>query len=361
MGRFFRWLASPFIKVSELGPNVITGIAAVAILLGGTAIIADPSQWWVVLSVAAAVVILVVIAKYGRWILKTGFSLILLCVSVALSYSIGIVFPDPIFVYGWVLSIALMFLCITGFSFLMYSGNSRWTGISLALIVQFFAVFLSLATLVIPPRVSILIGFALGVVAFIAFFKGGFRTRVKRSAMPQGAVFSDKEAQNFAQSLEGQWNVRYVPKTRRLGGYYVVWDDIHAFTVYPIVMTRKFGHSLTGDLMFNEEKIAPWLLRLYHKTNIAWKTRGADTVAVLLDVKQGNGSQVKYIGVPLPDSNKSGLVAIAPGLSAFNKKSSQVSSVFNTISTDLADTLRPLSEKQKSRLEKTGIDVKELE
>lgn len=349
------------LKVIERNATLFTVSIIGFILIFGLVVISDPSKWYIGLFGATGFGLFAFTAVHGKVVLKAIASVLFLALIVSFATMAGSLVPTTL-LFGLVwgtLQVATYLFCLS-LSYMMYSGRSRWLHLGLTTGLQFILVATFL-TLGIESYLSLITGTLLSVVFFIFSYKVNKKTRVSIE-MPDSGFSKELTKSIFNASNTLGHQARVIPATKKLGAHFLVMKENKAVLLYPVNMEQPFGviGKRKPQLSYKGKAINPWLLRLSVLTSVAWKTKGASPVLVLVDVNRKNGSEGKLIGASIPDSKKKAIVGIIPvpalKVSSHNYGIKLLESTFSLVD----EFNQELTEKQKSKLSMVGLSSNEI-
>lgn len=332
--------------------TLLTVFAIAIILIGGVQIIDNPESWWVPPAFIGGGLILVLIFMHAIVIIKSGLAIFIALLSFYVSMLQGDIIDYELGFGGLIASTAvlcLFFLCL-GLSYLIPSTKSRWTTLTLTLIIhQVFEYTLIMGLLDLYWGVGLAFGLS---ILFFFFYYSLKSWRAYRSDKMPDNIASDILTRNVRNTfVEAGWEFQDLRRKGNKGGY-LVWKN-KAFFLWPVRMTQDFQEWKKSDLCYNEKSINPWLASIAEREVPSFKTRNADVMPVLLDINNANGSVGKVIGVSTPETKSKTPFGIFPTreLNSSRRKKGHIITNFEKRLDDDAFTLS-LSDKQKRALSK---------
>lgn len=340
--------------------TLLTVFAIAIILIGGVQIVDNPDNWWVTPAFILGGLALVLIFLHAVIIIKAGLAFFVAIISFYISMLQGDIIDYELGFGGLIASTAvlcLFFLCL-GLSYLIPSTKSRWTTLTLTLIIhQVFEYSLVLGLLDLYWGVGLAFGFAL---LFFFFYYSLKSWRAYRSDKMPDNIASDILTKNVQESFTtAGWEFRDLRRKGNQGGY-LVWKD-KAFFLWPVQLLQDFQEWNKMDLRYNDKSINPWLASIAEREIPAFRTRNADIMPVLLDINNANGSSGKVIGVSTPETKRKTPFGIFPTreLNSSRRKKTHIITNFTNRFDDEAFSL-PLNDKQKKALSKLNKKSEEL-
>lgn len=348
---FYQELAT----VMKTNSTMLTGFAAVLIMVSGVAVVDHTERWWVPVVSLTVFSLVVFLFMNFRVIIKAIGSTVVTVMLSSFAFTGGSL-ADRFGLGGlvWVGMIWALFFGTLAWSYGFQSGRSRWAPIMLAQFVSFSAAYtLILGSL--PVAWSALAGAVLGFVTFIVGYTVFGRTRFRAKSTPVNFL-DDELAATFVEGAENLgWEATPMPGKGDTGSV-LVWNDERAYLLHPIKMTTPFGTigKRSQSLSYRRKSITPWLNHLiYHRIPL-WRSRGADITLVLVDLNRRNSESMKVIAQPVPDSNRFVPVCVAP---ISRKRSPQkVERMLKDVDSTMEPMKRDLTGKQLKALAGIGVE-----
>lgn len=305
--------------------RIITIFTCLLIIAVGFTLVNDPGRWWVSLAAVALFFVVIFLFFNARVLIKSTVAIGLVLVESAWAFKIGAV-SDYTGNGGstWMLSTLVAFFTALAISYQMPSARSRWGVAALTTTASFFFVY-SVAMGGLSLGWAAVIGAALNIAFFILIYRYGRRSSYKVNNMPP--VDMDEETQKAI--TEGLRNYGWgaAPAKGRYKGGLLLWNERHAFVLSTMESKQRFGISAKGRrargesyLTYEGNNVNPWLMDLVFQLVPFWRTRGANIMLVLLDRRNGNGTDAKVIGVEVPDTKARIPVGILPAQSYLDSR-----------------------------------------
>lgn len=335
--------------LSENG-RLLTIFAVSAILISGITLIRYPQNWWIAFLAVVGFFFAVFLFLNARVVVKSILSVALTVLLAGVAFNVGAqIEPSGSGAFVWLFGTFIVFFLSLALSYFLPSGQSRWTAVSFAVLVYFLltwsfsAIFESLA---ISAAVSILIA----VSAFVLFYLYGGASRVSFKKMPQH-VHSEELTSAIERAAEHSgFELRKFSSKNETT--FLVWKD-RAYLLYPVQLNQAFGvigKKKNIRLSYQGKSINSWLRWLSFMKSSSLRSRGAETMLILLDMTNANGNETKFIGVASPDSKAVLPVGIRPSKLLLSKNKSYLKKAFENLDLLSEDYITDLTEKQKASL-----------
>ena len=126
--------------------------------------------------------------------------------------------------------------------------------------------------------------------------------------------------------------------------------------LYPIRMEQAFGvmGRRHQQLSYKEHPINSWLRSLSFMKNPYFKSRGAETLLVLVDMDNANGKETKTIGVSVADSKRVVPVGIMPGKLLKSEDEKALQKALASLDENFESFVTDLTPKQQTALSNFG-------
>lgn len=334
--------------------RLLTVFASLAIIISGLTLIQAPSKWWIALLAVTGFFLALFLFLNARVVIKVIFASVLTVVLSAVAFNVAII-SEPLGSASllWFLGHYVVFFFCLSVSYFLPSGQSRWTTIAVAIAVYFgltWFLAITLNSLFWPAILCILI--AAG--AFVLLYLFGGRSRFSGKTMPKHMSTETLSENILKAAALSDFNVREISSE---DNSFLLWGD-RAYVIYPIEMEQALG--VTGrkkriQLSYRGKAINSWLRFLSFTKNPYFRTRGAESMLVLLDMKNANGTEFKTIGVSMPDSRAITPVGIMPGKLLLATEEKALKKAFSHLDSSFESFSRDLTEKQKTSLAKIGV------
>lgn len=340
--------------------RVLTPLAALAIIVGGIALVESPEKWWITLIAFASFFVIVFFFINARALVKSILAIGVTLLLAGFAFTIGsAVEPLGAGAFVWFFGHLLVFSAALSVSYFIPSGQSRWTTIGLAVLTYFFLTWglaILMNTLLLPALLGIGVSFG----AFMLMYAFGSKSRFNEKKMPE-PYEHDKLEENLKRAAEAAGlNFRAVHKKKETS--YVLWGE-RGYVLYPVNL--QSGFHLSGKrkmrLAYNDKDINPWLRQLSFTKIPFFKSRGADLMLILLDVHGRNGSEAKTIGVTLPDSKAVTPVGVFPAKALKSKNEAEVKTAFMKLDNNYKQYVDQLTTKQLESLDGFGASDEKKE
>jgi Ca2+/Na+ antiporter len=345
-------------EVFQANGLLITIFTCVAIVFGGFTLIESPERWWVAVVLVGAVFAAIFLLINATIVIKVLLSLAVLLLTAAFAFQGGATLdPNDSGAFIWLFGTFVVYFGSLAISYLISSGQSRWSILILTEFAYFVGVFV-LTMLGLSLTWTAAAGILTAFVFFGLVYRFGSRSRTAEDDMPQNVVsevldYSLPRAAAFAGL-----------KTRRLADgdkkAFIVWSD-RAYLIYPVKLEQALGSigRKKVQLSYKGKSVNPWLRHLNFTLIPHRKSRGADIMLVLADTSNANGTEAKTIGVSVPDSKAVVPVGIIPGKLLLSRDEPALKKALMQLEPNFADFTDALSEKQKQALEDFG-DAKDI-
>jgi hypothetical protein len=201
-------------------------------------------------------------------------------------------------------------------------------------------------------------GLILGLIFFVSIYKLTGASRFSKKGMPANKLTDDFVETATAGAAENAMDSFVIYGRQAETGSVVVWAD-KAYLLHPIVMDKAFSAigRKADKLGYAQKSINPWLINLSFQEVPVWKSRGANIMTVLVDLKNANGGKPRVIGVSLPDTKQKLPVGILPGRVFQSNDPHKIQKAFEVLEDEFSDFTRPITDKQKAALSRFGVTV----
>lgn len=340
--------------------KLLTVFACAAIIIGGITLIEAPQNWWIALLAVTGFFFVLFVFMNARVVLKAIATFLVTILLSAFAFNISIMsdlLASSAFIWFFGHYVTL-FLCLT-ISYFLPSGQSRWTTLTFAVGIYFASVWglvLIANNLTVASVVAVLV--AVGV--FVLLYLFGGKSRFASKIMPQPVIENPELAAHIKTAAEhAGFNFRDV--STKEDSAYLVWDK-RAYVLYPVKMDQAFGiigKRKKTQLSYKGKPINAWLRFLSFTKNPYLKARGADTLLVLLDMNNKNGTDYKTIGVSMPDSRAVTPVGVMPARQLLASEDKVLRKALVRIDPNFKAFVTDLTDKQKASLAKIGVTKKD--
>ena len=346
------------VTVVKTNSVLLTGFAAILIMVSGVSIVDHKDRWWVPIVSVLGFGLVVFLFMNFRVIIKSLASTVMVVVLSSFAFTGGSL-ADRFGLGGlvWVGSVWSIFFGTLAWSYSFQSGRSRWAPVMVSQFVAFSMTY-SLILSSVSVSLSSAIGAIVGAVVFIVNYTVFGKTRYRAKNVPENFLDDELVATITEGATKSGWEATPMPGKSNTGSV-LVWNDDRAYLLHPIKMTSPFGTvgRRTQALSYRRKSITPWLNHLiYHKVPV-WRSRGADITLVLVDLNRRNSDDVKVIAQPVPDSNKFVPVCVAP--ISRRRSPQKVERLLKDVDKTMEPLKRDLTAKQIKALSGIGKSVKD--
>lgn len=340
-------------EVLQANGLLITIFLCIAIVLGGYTLIESPQHWWIALLLVAGVFAGVFLLINAAIVIKVAISLIVLAFTAAFSFQLGATIePSTSGAFVWLFGTFVVYFGCLAISYLIPSGQSRWT-VLILIELGYFAGVLALSAFSLALTWTAAAGILTAFVFYVLLFRFGSRSRTAESNMPQN--FIDERLDSGIQKAATYAGLHSRPLTKGDKKFYIVWGE-RAYLIYPAKLEQAFG--VIGrrklQLSYKRKSVNPWLRYLNFFLLPTRKARGADILLVIADTSDGNGKEIKTIGVSIPDSKAVVPVGIIPSRLLLSNDEVAFKHAFAELDSSFEDFVDVLTEKQQRALEDFG-------
>lgn len=337
--------------------RLLTIFGVAAIVIGGVTLVQYPQNWWIALLAVTGFFAALFLFINARAVIKMAVTVLLTLVLAGISFNLGsLVDPLGVGAFIWLFGHIIVFFLTLSVSYFLPSGQSRWTTISLTEIIYFSGTWLLIAlteTVTAPAAVDILI--AVGV--FVLIYTFGSKSRFAAKRMPK--TFDEPGLQDRMVKAADYADLKIHKLEAKEDSSYLVWNE-RAYILHPVVMEQAFGFvgKRKPKLSYQGKSINAWLRYLSFTKSPYFKSRGAETMLVLIDVNNANGKESKTIGVTLPDSKALIPVGIIAGKLLKSDDEKALQKALLNLDVQFQEFVKDLTPKQKEALDKFGITEK---
>lgn len=337
--------------------RLLTIFGVAAIVIGGVTLVQYPQNWWIALLAVTGFFAALFLFINARAVIKMAVTVLLTLVLAGISFNLGsLVDPLGVGAFIWLFGHIIVFFLTLSVSYFLPSGQSRWTTISLTEIIYFSGTWLLIAlteTVTAPAAVDILI--AVGV--FVLIYTFGSKSRFASKRMPK--TFDEPGLQDRMVKAADYADLKIHKLEAKEDSSYLVWNE-RAYILHPVVMEQAFGFvgKRKPKLSYQGKSINAWLRYLSFTKSPYFKSRGAETMLVLIDVNNANGKESKTIGVTLPDSKALVPVGIIAGKLLKSDDEKALQKALLNLDVQFQEFVKDLTPKQKEALDKFGITEK---
>lgn len=338
--------------------RLLTAFGVVAIIVSGITLVEYPQNWWIALLAVTGFFAALFLFINARAVIKAVISMLATVVLAGIAFNLGsLIEPLGAGPFVWLFGHLIVFFLCLSVSYFLPSGQSRWTCITIAVVLYFSITWLLVGimnTVLVPAAVTVLIAVAL----FALLYGFGFRSRFSSKLMPQNYTAPEltERVKKAAESAE----LKFIDRSDKEESSYIVWGD-RAYVLYPVNMEQAFGSIGRKQqiLSYNGRSVNAWLRFLSFTKNPYFKARGAETMLVLVDMNNANGKEARTIGVTMPDSKAVTAVGIIPGKLLKTDEPKALEKALLHLDRQFEDFVTDLTDKQKDALSKFGVSEKD--
>lgn len=346
----FRVMLSEVFQANGL---LITIFVCVAVVLGGFTLVEAPDKWWIAVLLAFGVFAGIFLLVNVAIVIKIAISLGVLMLTGAFAFQGGVTLdPSSSGAFIWMFGTLVVYFGSLAISYLIPSGQSRWSILILIEFGYFVGVF-ALTMLGLSLSWTAVAGILTAFVCYAVLFRFGARSRTAEANMPQNVIsdtldYSIPKAADFM----GMQTRSLINGDKKA---YLVWDE-RAYLIYPVKLEQGLGAigRKTVQLSYKGKNINPWLRHLNFTLIPNRKARGADILLVLADTSNANGTEPKTIGVSIPDSKAVVPVGIIPGRLLLSRDDPALKKALSLLDTSFGDFTDDLTVKQIQALNDFG-------
>lgn len=334
--------------------GLLITIAAVAVIVfGGVTLINNPDRWWIVTLLVLGLFVGIFLLFNAAVVLKVSMSVLFTVIYGAFAFQIGLTLePNTSGGFIWLFSTLAVFFGSIAISYLIPSGQSRWSILILIQTIYFVGVFL-LTGLSLSLSLVAGAGALTAIILYFIIFRFGFKSNFSDETMPDYYTDELLEYTVPLAAAHSNFDTRIIKKDDRTS--YLVWEE-RAYLLLPVIIEQAFG--VTGkrkpQLSYKGKPINSWLRYLVFKNIPQRKARGADIMLVLADVRNSNGTDPKVIGVTIPDTKAVIPVGVIPAKLLLSKDEPALKKALARLDTHFQEYADDLTEKQKASLEDFG-------
>lgn len=348
-----------FVETLRQNGGMLTIFAVVLICISGITLVENPANWWISAVAITAFFITVFLYMNARVFIKIGIASISTILLSSFAFKIGS-YADPNGTGGlvWMCAVLFLFFGCLSFSYLVSSGKSRWGTLIGTQIITFgitYIVSVGFENVLLGTAVGLILGF----VFFAVVYKLSGASRFSKSGMPVNLLTDNFIDSTSIAAEENAMDSFVIAGSKDETGSMVIWRD-KAYLLHPIVMDKAFSAvgRKADKLGYNRKSVNPWLINVSFKETPVWKSRGANIMTVLVDLKNANGKEPRVIGVALPDTKRKLPVGVLPGKIFESKDPEKLRAAFEMLEDEFSDFVKPVTEKQKNALSRFGVPVK---
>lgn len=348
-----------FVDTLKQNGGMFTIFAVILICISGITLVENPSNWWVTVASLFAFFVTIFLYMNARVFIKVGIASVATILFSSFAFKIGS-YADPNGTGGlvWMCAVLFLFFVCLAFSYLVSSGRSRWGSLIGTQIVAFGATYLTSVTLE-NVLLGTLAGLIIGLSHFFVIFKLSGASRFSKSGMPTNSLTEEFIASVSIAANENAMDSFVIAGRKPETGSVVIWRE-KAYLLHPVVMDRAFtavGRK-ADKLGYNRKNVNPWLINVSFQETPVWKSRGANIMTVLVDLKNANGNAPRVIGVSLPDTKRKLPVGILPGKMLQSNNPDKLRKAFELLEDEFGDFTKSITEKQNAALSRFGVPVK---
>lgn len=339
--------------------RLLTIFGVAAIVIGGITLVQYPQNWWIALLAVTGFFAALFLFINARAVIKMAVAVILTLLLAGVAFNLGALSDSSgTGAFIWLFGHLIVFFLSLSASYFLPSGQSRWTTIAVIQIIYFTGTWFLVAmtgTVTAPAAVDILIAVAL----FVLLYTFGSRSRFASSKMPK--TFDEPGLEERMVKAAGYAELNIHKLEAKEDSSYLVWNE-RAYILHPVVMEKAFGFigKRRPKLSYQGRSINAWLRYLSFTKSPYLKSRGAETMLILVDVNNANGKEPKTIGVTLPDSKALVPVGIIAGKLLKSDDDKALQKALLNLDSHFEEFVKDLTPKQKAALDKFGITEKTI-
>lgn len=338
--------------------GMFTIFAVILICISGITLIENPSNWWITVASLFAFFILIFLYMNARVFIKIGVASIATILLSSFAFKIGS-YADPNGTGGlvWMCAVLFLFFACLAFSYLVSSGRSRWGSSIGTQIIAFGATYITSVAFE-NVLLGTLIGLTIGLVQFFVVYKLSGASRFSKKGMPVNSLTEDFITSAAVAAEENAMDSFVIAGRKPETGSVVIWRE-KAYLLHPVIMDRAFtavGRK-ADKLGYNRKNVNPWLINVSFQETPVWKSRGANIMTVIVDLRNANGNTPRVIGVSLPDTKRKLPVGILPGRMLQTNNPDKLRKAFELLEEEFADFTKSITVKQRAALSRFGVPV----
>jgi hypothetical protein len=339
--------------------GMFTIFAVVLITISGITLVENPSNWWITVAALSAFFVTIFLYMNARVFIKVGVASLTTILFSSFAFKIGS-YADPNGTGGlvWMCAVLFLFFACLAFSYLVSSGRSRWGSLIGTQIIAFGATYITSVAFE-NVLLGTLIGLTTGLAHFFVIYKLSGASRFSKKGMPVNSLTEDFISSATIAADENAMDSFVIAGRKPETGSIVTWGE-KAYLLHPVIMDRAFtavGRK-ADKLGYNRKNVNPWLINVSFQETPVWKSRGANIMTVLVDLKNANGNTPRVIGVSLPDTKRKLPVGILPGKMLQTNNPAKLQKAFEILEDEFGDFTKSITEKQKFALSRFGVPVK---
>lgn len=366
-GRAKEWYATLeeyLIETTSRNWVLLSTISAVFVVLTGAVLLTNPSQVWKPITL-----LIVALGAYYSFynapgILKGLLSFILLVAISSMTTSAAILY-DPYSNNHLLVMVAFyfsffMWLFVT---YLKPRPKSRWGSLNAGLLTAGFASYVAGFTTLSGVVAAITAVVTFSLIFALNYFLSA-QGRLNRDSMPINVI--DEQSWNGLKEEAEYRNFTLSRNSKKGSERILAFNNRRAFMLIPVYMDQPFKMDIfskkRNGMTYNGKRIAPYLVDIIYNARPKGKTKGADILPVLLDLKDANGGIPRVIKVALPNTKKFGIVAIVPAKYLRESKTSNgIPNVLYYLEEELGEHVDKLDVSQKEALAKISSKFEQVE
>lgn len=341
-----------FVAAGSRNAGVLTIIAVVAILISGLTA-AVGGMWYVPLLIGLVAIFCITVFNGAPVVAKVVVAFVLLCFASGISYQLGLfINPSDLTSMYWFLSYWIFALFCIGISYISVRANSRWGALIGSTCVAWFVSYM-VGFAFLSSTAGALSVFVMGTLVFFLMYMFSRNALINEKKLPSN-IMTDSMVENLLeQADQNEWDIRAI-SGKNDTGHFLAWKD-RGYVLLPVYMEQAFTSVVTRRGKYNGygykgTPIGPWLSQKSFSLSPVWKSRGADMMLVLLDIKN-NIDKPMVINVSLPDSHNLIPVGVIPAGSLLGQKGTVIDKLDKNFAKFFA---KDLKDRQKQALAGIG-------
>lgn len=327
--------------------TILTGFLAAFIIFTGYTLLEMPESWYVpIIALGVALVLFMLFVEARGFFKQVGAILVTLVASAISFLMASIADPYTSAPLIWFSAYWIVFFGSAAMSYAIIRGRSRWGAIMFAEFAAFVAGYIALFGSLNINIAAISSG-ATGIAIFsLSYYLSG-KSRFSSKNMPLNVTTEEVTDGVIDAADASDWFARSYVNSKNGEAHYLTWNE-KAYLLVPVYMSEKFslvGNRWSTGLGYNGRPINPWLVDLIYNKTPFWLSRSAPVMVVLLDLKNGNGREVRTIAASIPDSRHRVPVGVMPARDLLGSNSKR-NDLLEKIDKEFAQHTRALTIKQ---------------
>lgn len=337
--------------------RLLTIFGVAAIVISGITLVEYPQNWWIALLSVTGFFLALFLFINARAVIKMAITVLLTLVLAGIAFNLAAL-ADPLGVgaFIWLFGHLIVFFLTLSLSYFLPSGQSRWTTIAVTEVIYFSGTWLLIAlSQAVTASAAVAILISIGI--FVLLYTFGSKSRFTGKKMPK--TFDEPGLGDRIAKAAEYADLKVHKLESKEDSSYLVWNE-RAYILHPVAMEQAFGFvgKRKPKLSYQGKSINAWLRYLSFTKNPYFKSRGAETMLILVDVNNANGKESKTIGVTLPDSKALVPVGIIAGKLLKSDDEKALRKALLNLDVQFQEFVKDLTPKQKDALDKFGITEK---